>query len=39
MECDSTDAVMRGIDAAANDVGIRGALERLLKRILGLGGS
>jgi hypothetical protein len=39
MECDSTDAVMRGIDAAANEVGIRGALERLLKRILGLGGS
>ena len=39
MECDSTDAVMRGIDAAANEVGIRGALERLLERILGLGGS
>lgn len=39
MECDSTDAIMRGIDAAANDVGIRGALERLLERILGLGGS
>jgi hypothetical protein len=38
-ECDSTDAVMRGIDAAANEVGIRGALERLLKRILSLGGS
>jgi hypothetical protein len=39
VECDSTDAVMRGIDAAANEVGIRGALERLLERILGLGGS
>jgi hypothetical protein len=39
MACDSTDAVMRGIDAAANEVGIRGALERLLERILGLGGS
>jgi hypothetical protein len=38
-ECDSTDAVMRGIDAAANEVGIRGALERLLKRILGSEGS
>ena len=34
MECDSTDAVMRGIDAAANEVGIRGGLERLLRRIL-----
>ena len=31
-ECDSTDAVMRGIDAAASEVGIRGALERLLER-------
>ena len=38
-ECDSTDAVMRGIDAAANEVGFRGALQRLLERILGLGGS
>ncbi len=37
--CDSTDAVMRGIDAAASQVGIRGALERLLKRIFGLGDS
>ncbi|MCH7709869.1 MAG: hypothetical protein IH884_15380 [Myxococcales bacterium] len=33
--CDSTDAVMRGIDAAAGRVGLRGALERLLQRILG----
>lgn len=39
MECDSTDAVMRGIDAAANEVGFRGALERLLERIFGRGGS
>ncbi len=34
--CDSTDAVMRGIDAAAGQVGMRGALERLLQRIFGL---
>ena len=39
MECDSTDAVMRGIDAAANEVGFRGALERLLERIFGREGS
>ena len=37
--CDSTDAVMRGIDAAANEVGFRGALERLLERIFGREGS
>ena len=36
IECDSTDAVIRGIDAAANEVGFRGALERLLERIFGL---
>ena len=36
MECDSTDAVMRGIDAAANEVGIRGGFERLLRRLLGI---
>ena len=34
-ECDSTDAVVRGIDAAAADVGPRGALERLLERWFG----
>jgi len=34
-ECDSTEAVLRGFDAAANEVGIRGALQRLLERILG----
>ena len=30
---------MRGIDAAANEVGFRGALERLLERIFGREGS
>jgi len=35
-KCDSTEAVLRGIDAAASEVGIRGALQRLLERILGL---
>jgi len=39
IECDSTDAVMRGIDAAANEIGFRGALERLLRRIWGHGDS
>lgn len=34
-ECDSTDAVVRGIDQTASEVGIRGALERLLERITG----
>lgn len=34
-ECDSTDAVVRGLDAAASDVGPRGALERLLERWFG----
>ena len=33
--CDSTEAVMRGIDAAAGEVGLRGGLERLLERIVG----
>jgi hypothetical protein len=28
--------VMRGIDATAGQVGLRGALERLLQRIFGL---
>jgi hypothetical protein len=37
--CDSTDAVMRGIDATAGEVGIRGGLERLLQRMLGSGKS
>jgi len=34
-KCDSTEAVLRGFDAAASEVGIRGALQRLLERILG----
>lgn len=34
-ECDSTEAVLRGIDAASGEVGLRGALERLLARIFG----
>ena len=31
--CDSTDAVLRGVDAATDEVGIRGGLRRLLERI------
>jgi hypothetical protein len=38
-ECDSTEAVMRGIDATAGEVGLRGALERLLERWFGDAGS
>jgi hypothetical protein len=34
-ECDSTEAVLRGIDTAAGEVGLRGALERLLERMFG----
>ncbi len=34
-ECDSTEAVLRGIDSAAGEVGLRGALERLLQRMFG----
>ncbi len=34
-ECDSTEAVLRGIDSAAGEVGLRGALERLLERMFG----
>jgi hypothetical protein len=37
--CDSAEAVLRGVDAAAGEVGIRGALRRLLERLLGAGGS
>lgn len=37
--CDSTEAVLRGIDAASSEVGLRGALERLLERIFGPGGA
>ena len=38
-ECDSTEAVIRGVNAAAGEVGIRGGLERLLERIVGGGSS
>jgi hypothetical protein len=38
-ECDSTEAVLRGIDTAAGEVGLRGALERLLERMFGGEGS
>jgi hypothetical protein len=38
-ECDSTEAVLRGIDSAAGEVGLRGALERLLQRMFGDEGS
>jgi hypothetical protein len=34
-ECDSTEAVLRGIDATTGEVGLRGALERLLERMFG----
>jgi hypothetical protein len=33
--CDSTDAMVRGLDAGASEVGIRGGLERLLGRLFG----
>ncbi len=39
VECDSTEAVIRGVNAAAGEVGIRGGLERLLERIVGGGSS
>jgi len=38
-ECSSTEAVLRGMDATAGEVGLRGALERLLARIFGEAGS
>jgi len=38
-ECDSTDAVVLGLDSAANEAGIRGGLERLLERMFGSDGS
>jgi hypothetical protein len=34
-ECNSTEAVLRGVDATAGEVGMRGALERLLERMVG----
>ncbi len=38
-ECDSSEAVLRGIDTASGEVGLRGALERLLERLFGSGES
>jgi hypothetical protein len=32
-ECDSTEVVLRGVDATAGDVGLRGALQHLLERM------
>lgn len=34
-ECDSTDAVLRGLDAVAGEAGIGGGLQRLLERLFG----
>jgi hypothetical protein len=34
-ECDSTESVLRGFDATSHDMGIRGALERLIERMSG----
>jgi hypothetical protein len=34
-ECNSTEAVIRGIHAARSEIGIEGALERLIRRFLG----
>ena len=39
VECTSTEAVIRGVNAAAGEVGIRGGPERLLERIMGGGAS
>jgi len=37
--CDSTEAVLRGIDTASGEIGLRGAFERFLERIFGGDGS
>lgn len=37
--CDSTDAVVRGIDAVAGEAGIGGGLQRLLERMFGSQGT
>ena len=37
VDCDSTEAVIRGIDNASREVGIEGALSRLIERIFGDG--
>ncbi len=34
-ECSSTDVVVRGLDTAASDVGLRGGLRRLIQRWVG----
>lgn len=34
-QCDSTDALLRGYEAASAEIGIRGALRRLFERITG----
>lgn len=34
-DCDSTDAVLRGLDAVAGEAGIGGGLQRLLERMFG----
>jgi hypothetical protein len=38
-ECDSTSAVVRGIDAVAGEAGIGGGLQRLLQRVFGVEGT
>lgn len=38
-DCNTTEAVLRGIDDASGRVGYGGALERLVKRLFGEGGS
>ena len=37
-ECDSTEAVLRGIDTASGEIGLRGAFGRVLERIFGAEG-
>jgi hypothetical protein len=38
-ECDSTEVVLRGIDTASGEIGLRGALARFLERLFGGEGS
>jgi hypothetical protein len=33
--CTSTEAVLRGFNAASEEMGLRGALERVVRRIFG----
>ena len=37
VECNSTEALLRGVDEAAGEVGIGGGLRRLIERLLGPG--